>query len=240
MRLTVGPLPPAVYWRRRAIVLGAVLVALFLVAQACMSASASSEGRSGGEAPPSGTPPPVAGQSSAPPESPAGSPPAGQPVGQPDDEPGGEDDPEPVDPAEAPDPPAEGGCADQDMLITAVADPDSFSQGDAARFTIRIRNDSAESCRRDIGGDRRELYLRRGSGASKVWSSRECGAPTGTDVLELPPAFEREHYLVWNGRASDSCDDAGEAAGELVPAGEYELVARLGTAYSDPLPVTIR
>jgi hypothetical protein len=227
MRLTVGPLPPAVYWRRRAILLGAVLVALFLVAQACMSASASPEGGSGGGAPSSSPPSPLAGQSSAPPET--------DPPGE------GEDDPATEDPAEAPDPPAEGGCADEDMLIIAEAEPDSFQRGEPARFTIRISNDSGEACRRDIGGDRRELYLRRGSGASKVWSSRECGAPTGSDVRELPPGDGREHYLIWNGRASDSCDDAGEAAGDLLPAGEYELVARLGTAYSDPpLTITIR
>jgi hypothetical protein len=228
MRLTVGPLPPAVYWRRRAIVLSAVLVALFLVAQACMSASASPDGGTGGGVRSSGPPSPVADQSSAPPET------------EPPGTPASEDDPATEDPAEAPDPPAEGGCADEDMLITAEAEPESFPRGEEARFTIRIRNDSGGSCRRDVGGDRRELYLRLGSGATKVWSSRECGAPTGSDVRELPPTFVADHYLVWNGRASDSCNDAGEPAGDLLAAGEYELVARLGKAYSEPLTITIK
>jgi hypothetical protein len=208
--------------------LGAVLVVLFLVAQACMSASASPEGGTGGGAPSSSPPSPVAGESS----TPAGA--------DPPETPDGEADPATVDPAEAPDPPAEGGCTNDDMLITAEAEPASFARGEQSTFTIRIRNDSGGSCRRDVGGDRRELYLRRGSGASKVWSSRECGAPTGTDAQELPPAFEKEHYLVWNGRASDSCNDAGEPAGELLEPGEYELVARLGTDYSDPLPITVK
>lgn len=233
MRLTVGPLPPAVYWRRRAIVLGAVLVALFLVAQACMSASASPEGGSGGGVSSSSSPSPVADQSSAPPETDPPETPAGPP-----ETPAGEDDPVTVDPAEAPEPPAEGGCADEDMLIVAEAEPDSFPRGEPARFTIRISNDSGGSCRRDVGGDRRELYLRLGSGATKVWSSRECGAPTGSEVQELPPDFEAVHYLVWNGRASDSCED-GEPAGDLLETGEYELVARLGTDYSEPLTITI-
>jgi hypothetical protein len=229
MRLTVGPLPSAVYWRRRAIVLGVVLVALFLVAQACMSASASPEGGSRGGPPPTGSPSPGV-------ESPVASGPASPATGQPV-APAGGDDPATVDPAEAPDPDDEDACADTDLLIVAEAEPDSFPRGTEARFTIRIRNDSSESCRRDVGGDRRELYLR--TGATKVWSSRECGAPTGSEVAELAPADEKEHYLVWNGRASDSCD-GGEPAGQELAAGEYELVARLGTAYSDPLPVTIR
>ena len=35
MRTTVGPLPPAVYWRRRAVVLGALLLAAVLLFVAC-------------------------------------------------------------------------------------------------------------------------------------------------------------------------------------------------------------
>ncbi|MGC1213053.1 MAG: hypothetical protein WA890_17525, partial [Micromonospora sp.] len=35
MRLTVGPLPPAVYWRRRAVVLGAGLLFLIVLLYSC-------------------------------------------------------------------------------------------------------------------------------------------------------------------------------------------------------------
>ena len=68
MRLTVGPLPPAVYWRRRALVLGVALLVVFLIVQACMAATARSDKEdtatgpspTAGEtsAPPEGTPPP--------------------------------------------------------------------------------------------------------------------------------------------------------------------------------------
>ena len=37
MNLTVGPLPPAVYWRRRAVVVGVLLVLVLLVTYACGS-----------------------------------------------------------------------------------------------------------------------------------------------------------------------------------------------------------
>lgn len=220
MRLTVGPLPPAVYWRRRAIVLGGGLLALFLLAQACMSASASPDGAES-----SGTPgnPPSTVPASRPTTAPTGSP---SPLPSPS--PGSSQ--TPVDPD---------ACTDDEMLIVAEASPASSASGATVRFSIRIRNDSDRTCHRDIGGDQRELYLRQGPGeASKVWSSRDCGAPTGSAVEELTPAFETEHYLEWNGRSSDSCDDT-EPAGERLPPGEYELVARLGTAYSEPVTVTI-
>ena len=35
MRLTVGPLSPSVYWRRRAVVLGVVLVVFAVIAYSC-------------------------------------------------------------------------------------------------------------------------------------------------------------------------------------------------------------
>jgi hypothetical protein len=228
MRLTVGPLPPAVYWRRRVLVLGAALLALFLVAQACMAASASSE-RSG--APPTTQPPAPTtqpptqaptGQPTFAPTQPATQTPTAAPAtGQPPTQPAGED-----------------VCTDDEMRIVALSDLTEFRAGASVQFTIRIRNGGDRTCERDIGGSQRELFLRRGSGADRVWSSRDCHAPTGAEVLSLRPAFEREHWTVWNGRASNRCD-GGDPTGDLVAPGNYELVARLGTDYSEPVPITV-
>jgi hypothetical protein len=218
MRLTVGPLPPAVYWRRRAIVLSGVLLALFLVAQACMSASASPENRSSDE--PTGSPSPSptrVTERTTPPSTQSSEVPSATPTASP------------------PDPDA---CTDDEMLITAEAAQTEFASGTTVRFTIRIRNDADRTCSRDIGGDLRELYLRAGEGASNVWSSRDCNPPTGTDTRELTPGFEQEHWVDWKGLASDACD-GDKPAGEPVPPGDYELVARLGTAYSEPLAISI-
>jgi hypothetical protein len=239
MRLTVGPLPPAVYWRRRAIVLGAVLLVLFVVAQACLSGAASPEEPAGGQ--PASDPPAGSGAGAGPtgpaasggpdqPDAPATGSPAGEvPAGAPSD---GRS-------PTAPAPTGPGACTDEEMRITAEADRTSFQVGTRVQFTIRIRNDSDRTCRRDIGGDRRELYLRRGTGAAKVWSSRDCGGPAGSEVRELAPGFETSHWTVWDGRASDACD-GDEPAGEPVAPGEYQLVARLGTDYSEPLTITVR
>lgn len=232
MRLTVGPLPPAVYWRRRAIVLGAVLVALFLVAQACMSASASPDDVDAGNTPS----PTAAGPSTSATPPPQSDPPAAtttpeSPAPPPEEPPDGE-------PAAALDPADPAACTDQEMLITAETGDPSFPGGTSVQFTIRIENDSDRSCRRDVGGDHRELYLRKGTGATKLWSSRDCDGPSGSQVEELAPGFERSHFIVWHGNASDSCQD-GAPAGEPVPPGDYQLIARLGTAYSEPVKITV-
>jgi hypothetical protein len=226
--MTVGPLPPAVYWRRRALVLGAIVLALFLVAQACMAASASSER---GGTPPTTQPPaqtsqpptrpptltPTPPPTQLPTQSPTAPPATGQPTTQ---------------------PPSEDICTDEEMRITAVSDLTEFRAGQSVQFTIRIRNGGDRNCERDIGGSQRELLLRRGSGADTVWSSRDCDPPTGVEVLPLQPGFEREHWTVWNGRASNRCD-GGDPAGDRVAPGAYELVARLGTDYSEPLAITV-
>lgn len=219
MRLTVGPLPSAVYWRRRAFVLGAVLLVLFLVAQACMAASASPDGRGGGDAGQTTTSPsPTA---SATPTTPL---PSVAP---------------PSEPAGTPVQTEEGDrCTDDEMLITAEAEQTSFPAGTSIQFTIRIQNDSGRTCVRDVGPDQRELYLRRSNGAGRLWSSRACTDLAGQDVRELPPTFASSHWIVWNGRASGLCEGT-EPAGDLLEPGEYELVARLGTAYSEPVAITL-
>lgn len=220
MRLTVGPLPSAVYWRRRAFVLGAVLLVLFLVAQACMAASASPDGRGGGDAGQTTTSPS--------PTSTSATPTTPLPSVAPPSEPAGT----PVQTEEG------DRCSDDEMLITAEAEQTSFPAGTSVQFTIRIQNDSGRTCVRDVGPDQRELYLRRSNGAGRLWSSRACTDLAGQDVRELPPTFASSHWIVWNGRASGLCEGT-EPAGDLLEPGEYELVARLGTAYSEPVAITL-
>jgi hypothetical protein len=224
MRLTVGPLPPSVYWRRRALVLAGALLVLFLVAQACMAATASPDGGVSQE----GTPPPTTPPAAESPTAPATAAPPDQP-----------DATETADPPPAP--PAGTGdqCEDDEMLVTAEAERTSFAAGEQVRFTIRIRNSSNRACVRDIGGDLRELYLIQGTGANKVWSTQHCGGPTGSEERELPPNFVTTYYIDFDGRTSTSCDADDQPAGPRVTPGSYQLFARLGTVYSEPLALTI-
>jgi hypothetical protein len=223
MRLTVGPLPPAVYWRRRAFVLGAILLVLFLVAQACMAASASpeDEGDTNGAA---ASPSP----SSSPSPSPSPTTPSFPSLF-----------PSPAPSGTAVEISEEQRCADDEMRVTAEAEQTTFAVGTNVQFTIRIQNAADRVCVRDVGPSQRELYLRPANGAGRLWSSRDCTGLSGSEVRELPRDFESAHWIVWNGRASDVCDGT-EPGGELLEPGEYELVARLGTAYSEPVAITLR
>lgn len=234
MRLTVGPLPAAVYWRRRALVLGAALLVVFLIAQACMAAgSGPSDEVSGGESPGPG-------------EHTIGGALGFTPPADREPEP---DDSQRADEVAAPDPEAPqldaAQCTDEEMSISAeVRTPGGgarteFSAGEPVEFWIIIRNDADRTCVRNIGGSYRELYLIEGTGASRFWSSRGCAAPEGDDEQELSPGFEASYYLVWNGRASSSCDDDDQPDGPLVTPGEYQLYASLGSALSDPVDLTV-
>src|SRR5690242_15828423 len=117
MKLTVGPLAPAVYWRRRAVVLGVLLFVVFLIAYSCSGSDPSGAANVG--APRSQSPSPASPSPSAstvltlPLDTEPSLPASGQPVGPPAT--GG--------------PAAPGPCADADMSVVAVPDPASVKQG---------------------------------------------------------------------------------------------------------------
>lgn len=246
MRLTVGPLPPAVYWRRRAVVLGAVLLFLVVVVYSCSNAGGSGRkgGADGSPTPPAGTTP---SGSVLTPET--GAPPAGggEPV---EGEPGGEQpsDGEPIEgepvgdagdvgtvPAE---PPAAGPevCTDEEMLVTPVPSQSSMKVGVTIEIKLKIKNVSGRTCTRDVGASAQEVYLR--LGGEKVWSSDTCGTAQGSDPRSFPPGIEHEYRVAWNGKKSTDCE-GGVASGPNAPAGGYQFFGRLGTKLSEPVKLTI-
>ncbi|WJK41171.1 hypothetical protein O7608_01550 [Solwaraspora sp. WMMA2056] len=254
MRLTVGPLPSAIYWRRRAVVLGAVLMLLFIVVYSCNGSDRSGVG--GGPTP---TPTP-SGEILTPT---TGSPPAddggddgasgggtgdaggtgdggtgdggtgdgGATGGQPPAAGGG-------DPGlpQAPVGPSAGACTDDELLLTASASPASAQRGVTLALRLRVQNAGSRTCDRDVGADPQELYLKRG--AELIWSSDTCGSARGTDVQTFGPGTARDYQVSWNGRAASTCAN-DVAAGDHLAAGEYQLFARLGSKVSEPFVVTI-
>jgi len=205
-----------------------VLLVLFLIVQACMAVAPA--GDSSGQnspalttAPPSGAvgPPSSAGTTaSAPPASgdlPAAS--GGGSVADPEL------------------------CTDEEVLVTAEASRTTFPVADAGAnpvtFTIRIAHNADRTCRRDVGGSLRDLYLVRGNGAERVWSSRDCANPTGNEVVELAEGWEQEFFINFTGLESSRCDGP-EADGPQLPPGEYTLYASLGSARSEPVTITLR
>jgi hypothetical protein len=223
MRLTVGPLSPSVYWRRRAVVVGAVAAVILILAYSC----------SGGDDP---AKKPSAKPSASPSETGIGA--GASPVPS-------VITPNPSDPSSGL-PPNTGSntgtnvgttgetCTDGELTVVSAAESTSVRQGYPVKFFIRIKNISTRTCVRDVGAQMQELFLEQGG--TKQWSSDACGDQGGTaDVRQFPPNHEREYYLVWEGKSTAK----GCTAPPLMQTGTYQLRGRLGNKISEPVTVTV-
>lgn len=224
MRLTVGQLPPSVYWRRRAVVAAAVLAVILFIAFSC----------SGGEEPgkkPAANPTTTGDPTTT---SPTPSVPAAITPNATDPSSG-----LPINPGN------QGGggvtgagagetCTDAELSVTAAAENTSVRQGVPVTFYIRIKNVSTRQCSRDLSAQAQELYLEQNQ--AKQWSSDLCSSSTSSgDVRPMQPNIEHQFNQVWNGQGNaQSCTNR-----QFLKAGSYQLRARLGNIVSDPVTVTV-
>lgn len=240
MRATVGPLPPAVYWRRRAVVLGALLLGVIVVFVSCGGGDDSGPKKTSSEAaqfpepaPKSVTPTPSLEDSAEPGVGPAYPDPP-QTSEDPD-----EALPGPADPGVSfPPTVGTGGsqCADAEMVLTPVPADTSPQRGVPTRIQLKIKNVGSRTCTRDLGASAQEIYI--ALGAQRVWSSDQCAAVKGNDVQTLAPGAEKVFEVTWNGKQSNQC--TGTSASGPVPAtGAYQLFGRLDTIVSSPVVLTV-
>ncbi|WBB74113.1 hypothetical protein O7602_00680 [Micromonospora sp. WMMD1128] len=256
MRLTVGSLPPAVYWRRRAVVLGAVLLFLIVLLYSCTGTDHNtgapggdpSPGGSAGAAPdPSGSV--LTPQSTSPSPTPGASgDTGGTNTGGGSGDGSGTGDGTGDGAGDGTNTGAgdggtsgqsvsgDGTCTDAELRVTPVALPASAPQRTVVTLRLKIKNVSDRTCSRDVGADLQELYVK--AGAEKVWSSDTCGTNRGSNVQSFASNFERSYELGWNGRDTSRCAD-GLAAGPYAPIGTYQVFARVGTKISEPVKLTI-
>lgn len=187
----VGPLPPHVYWARRALLCAAVVAAALIV----VSRLAGSGGAHSPEAGPSRHP---SGPTTS--SHPASSSPPGTS--------------RPLEPVAS--------CVDSALSVTGATDRASYPSGAAPILAIRIRNNGATPCRRDIGPGARGLTVL--SGADRIWSSDDCEG-TAMAVVTLAPGETRSYTLRWSRhRSRRGCPGPGPAARP----GVYRLYASLG------------
>lgn len=221
MNLTVGPLPPAVYWRRRAIVAGALLAVIVLIVYSCTASGGSGSKKTAGPAKPP-SPSPSASTSLAPilGGSPGGSTASASPSVAAT---------QPTGAAAAP--PAGDLCTDAEIQLTGTFQ--AITGGNAPyQLSIRIKNASTRTCKRDVGPDPQELRVVQNG--QVLWSSDLCpNARTGSDVRTFQPNVEDVFSIGWD-RGRDKC-----TGGTPVPDGTYQVVARLGTKISGPTQFTL-
>jgi hypothetical protein len=230
MNLTVGPLPPGVYWRRRALVLGALVVVVALLVSMCGGSGEGKTRAAGPTGSPTTTPsiqtPVVGGAGSSGSAAPGDSASPSATVA----ETGGA---APVDPGPPPSP-----CLDSEMSLTVVA----IVRKDDVFLQMKVKNISTRACTRDVGGSPQEIHV--AAAASQpadpvVWSSDFCQAPNQpADVRTFGPGIESilpSGGVLWR----KSYVATGCSVIKPAPPGQYSVAAKLGTLASPVIRITI-
>jgi hypothetical protein len=119
------------------------------------------------------------------------------------------------------------------MSVVPVPEAASVRQGVPFKIALKIKNISNRTCMRDVGASAQELYIQQGT--TKMWSSDACDALTGSFIRTFAPSLEIEAYVVWNGRATSQ----GCANRPWAPVGAYQVLGRLATRFSEPVPLQI-
>lgn len=214
-----GPLPPEIYWRRRALAIGVIVVALAIViwlvtlvarggdssgTETAAATTSSSTGASETSDKTSTTSSAAASESEAPTSS-------------------------------ATDAPAAEPCSDQSLALKVTVGQPTYRVGDQPGFGTVITNISSAACSRDLGpGPQFLVYTL--DGQRRLWASNDCN-PDGPAEMKTLEAGEQLSYKgTWFGTTSQP-----ECAGERlpVPAGAYMVVAQLGAIRSAAEPFNL-
>jgi hypothetical protein len=227
MRLTVGPLPAGVYWRRRLVVLLAIVLVVSVVVFSCQGGA--DPGATTGAGATTSVTPSVAGEPSA-------SEAVESASSSPSQSPSATEFTLPVNGATGP-------CADTELEVTVLTSAVDYSQGSLIVFTLKIKNISSRTCSRDIGGAAQEIQLREHGTDKVVWSSDDCGGDTTTHWNQtFAPGFQRTFDRNWNGYRSrtDSGPTCANTDGTRLQVGlTYDLVGRLDQKLSAPVEIKI-
>ncbi|WP_433931020.1 hypothetical protein [Curtobacterium flaccumfaciens] len=221
LRHPVGPEKPVVYWRRRALVLGALLVVVLVVVlivvgrgsgatSAAPSASASAGAGSGAGASSAGSAGSGSGssRSAAPKPSASASASASKPAA------------------------ADGStCTKDQIVLTPVLDKSAYGPTEDPKIAMSIKNSGANSCHLDLGSAQQVLTI--SSGQEQYWSSKDCQTGgTNQDVTIKSGQTLTTPAIAWDRtRSSTSTCDSSRPA---VTAGgaSYHLQVAVGNLES--------
>lgn len=197
-----GPLPRAVYWRRRLVLIGAVLL-LLVVTYSCT--------RDGGGAKKTaatvtGTPTPTAAPKRTTPPPRATPTPKTTPT-----------------PTTSPTPKPSTPCADKELKVEASTSTIRYPKGVRPVLIMSVTNTGKFACTRDLGQRARELRLT--SGNDRVWSSDDCSPGGAADPVVLKSGERRTFTVNWSRKRSRPGCPAGQPT---AAPGTYRVFARLG------------
>lgn len=218
------------YWRRRAVALGAFVLVLLLgvwavglafggsddtereLAELRAAASARGIATPGSSAPSS----PVA----APPPSSAAPPPSAEPP--------------PPPPPPPPGPPQP--CPNEVTKVVAEVGAPEYRVGQRPEFRLVVTNTGPVPCTRELDPKVQEILVL-GQDGARLWSSNDCYPGRNPDLRTLEPGGTAVFRLAWHGRTS-----APNCAGKrkTLPAGDYSVVAKVDDLASAPTPFRLR
>ncbi|VXB95019.1 hypothetical protein [Frigoribacterium sp. 9N] len=206
----VGPQPPSVYWRRRAVLaLGLIAVVVIIVLIVVRPGSGSAE-------------PGAAATTSSPPADAAPSEPAATETAPAADA--------TADPADTS---TEGAsdaatCSTRDIELKPVTDKTSYAATELPQISMSITNSGRADCSIDLGSAQQTLVIT--SGEEQYWSSKDCQVNgtnqvvtlTAGQTLSTPP-------IAWD-RTRSSADTCESTSREPVTAGgaTYRLAVSVG------------
>jgi hypothetical protein len=196
-----GPLPAAVYWRRRAVAAGGCVLAVVLLVWIISALVGDADehpvhGTAGSRslaASPSSSPPVL--PSSAAVSSPSPPPPA--PIRR---------------------------CPDAVLEVVAKPSARSYRVGEHPLLRLLVVNRGDVPCTRDVSRRLRELVITT-RGGKRLWSSNDCYHPAETDKRTLLPGKPLAFSLNWAGRTSAPGCPAQRVT---VEPGRYRVVGKLG------------
>ncbi|QVQ50967.1 hypothetical protein J4H86_19240 [Spiractinospora alimapuensis] len=240
------PVSPETYWRRRVVVLAAVLVVVALVAWACQAQSSSGDGEQQASVDPGSEEDGEGDEGSEDEESPE----EDEDTADAEDEENGDSDgdgdgggsggsgggsggdgeaaPDIPAPRQASDP-----CRPQDIVVTAEADESDYASGEEPTFSLSVVNLGEQTCTVDVGPATMELVVK--SGDDRVFSTADC-VDNGSRNEELEQGRPLTTTVTWDRKRSwEDCRDDDKNAGS----GTYQ--AELHSIYDNGAePVVFR
>ena len=209
-----GPLPSQIYWRRRGLALGIVLLTIGLISFGAFALF----GRSDNTAKTAtvATPQP---ENKTPVIPPAESSPA----------------PTPTETAAVAPPPilqAGDDCPDSNLAVKGVTNAPQYVIGDQPKFTMVVTNIGLVACKRDVGAAVLAAYVY-SLDNKRLWSNLDCAPSNETLVKTFNPGEQVTTEVTWTGMGSaPQCPLPREPIGP----GTYNLVVQLGNLRSAAVP----
>jgi hypothetical protein len=217
----VGPLPTAVYWRRRLLALGGLLGVLcgggWLGVAAVTGDQQQADTVVAGATGQAPAPTPALEQvlpSLAAVQIPTAAPTTSTSAA-----------PVPSEPAPPPGPVSGGPCSDDMIAIDVRPNPPSAPAGSKPTFDLVVTNVSPVACVRALDKVLQEIVLLDANG-NRVWGSNDCYPEASSDTRTLQPGEAAVFPVLWSGLSSaPGCTAARSTPGP----GAYVLRARLDT-----------